>query len=57
MDVKFLEKVGLEGKKYYQFTAIDDCIRFRILRIYDHNSVQNAQDYVDQLKAALPFAI
>lgn len=57
VDVKFLEKLGLEGKKYYQFTAIDDCTRFRVLRIYDHNTVQNAQDFINQVKQALPFAI
>ena len=57
IDVKFLEKVGSEGKRYYQFTAIDDCTRFRVLRIYGHNTVHNAQDFVDQLQKALPFAI
>ncbi len=57
MDVKFLEKLGLQGKKYYQFTAIDDCTRFRVLRIYDHNTVQNAQDFVNQVKRVLPFAM
>lgn len=45
------------GKRYYQFTAIDDCTRYRILRIYDHNTVHNASDFVKQVQAALPFAI
>jgi transposase InsO family protein len=57
VDVKFLDNLGLSGKKYYQFTAIDDCTRFRILRIYDHNNVKNASDFIDQVKQALPFAI
>lgn len=57
VDVKFLDKLGLGGKKYYQFTAIDDCTRYRVLRIYDHTSVQSAADFINQVKAALPFAI
>src|ERR1700726_4276964 len=36
IDVKFVTPMsGAKRKKYYQFTAIDDCTR-RILRIYDH---------------------
>lgn len=57
IDVKFLEKTAFAGKRYYQFTAIDDCTRFRVLRIYDHNTVKNAADFVDQVRRALPFAI
>ena len=57
VDVKFLDKLGFSGKRYYQFTAIDDCTRFRVLRIYDHNTVNNAQDFVDRVKHVLPFAI
>lgn len=57
MDVKFLDKTAFSGKRYYQFTAIDDCTRFRVLRIYDHHSVQSATDFVEQVQKALPFAI
>jgi transposase InsO family protein len=57
IDVKFIDKLGFSGKRYYQFTAIDDCTRFRVLRIYDHNTVKNATDFINQVKAALPFAI
>ena len=37
MDVKFvtpLASAKAPKKRYYQFTAIDDCIRLRVLRIY-----------------------
>ena len=37
VDVKFIEPLGQTGlrrKKYYQFTAIDDCTRLRVLRAY-----------------------
>lgn len=57
IDVKFIEKLGQDQKRYYQFTAIDDCTRFRVLRIYDHNTVANASDFVDRLREQLPFAI
>jgi transposase InsO family protein len=57
IDVKFIEKIGSEQKRYYQFTAIDDCTRFRVLRVYDHNTVKSAADFVDRLREQLPFAI
>lgn len=57
IDVKFLDNLAFTGKRYYQFTAIDDCTRFRVLRIYDHNTVANATDFIKQVKTALPFAI
>jgi transposase InsO family protein len=57
VDVKFLNSEAFAGKRYYQFTAIDDCTRYRVLRIYDHNTVKNAADFVDKVQKALPFAI
>ena len=35
MDVKFLERIPGTRKRLYQFTAIDDCTRIRVLKIYD----------------------
>jgi hypothetical protein len=32
IDVKFIEPIKGSRKRYYQFTAIDDCTRLRILR-------------------------
>lgn len=57
VDVKFVPKMNEEKKKYYQFTAIDDCTRFRVLKIYDQNNEQSAMDFVNHVKQALPFAI
>ncbi len=57
VDVKFLDRLAFQGKRYYQFTAIDDCTRYRVLRIYDHNTVANAAEFVDEVRKALPFAI
>ncbi len=55
--MKFLDNLAFSSKRYYQFTAIDDCTRFRVLRIYDHNTVANAADFINQVKTALSFAI
>ena len=35
MDVKFLERIPTTGQRLYQFTAIDDCTRIRVLKVYD----------------------
>ena len=35
MDVKFLERIAGTRKRLYQFTAIDDCTRLRVLKVYD----------------------
>jgi hypothetical protein len=36
VNVKFIEPLGQSGRrrKFYQFTAIDDCTRLRVLRAY-----------------------
>lgn len=57
IDVKFIDKAVGHGKRHYQFTAIDDCTRYRVLRIYDHNGVKSATDFVNQVREVLPFAI
>lgn len=57
VDVKFINQKEFSGKRYYQFTAIDDCTRYRVLRIYDHNSVKSSTEFINQVKEALPFAI
>lgn len=33
MDVKFLERIPGTGRRLYQFTAIDDCTRIRVLKV------------------------
>lgn len=57
VDVKFIDHIAFEKRRYYQFTAIDDCTRYRILRIYDAHTVKNAVDFINQVKEVLPFAI
>ena len=40
IDVKFIAPLPGSRKKHYQFTAIDDCTRIRVLRIYDRLNQQ-----------------
>jgi hypothetical protein len=43
-------------KRYYQYTAIDDCTGVRVLRIYETNSQRSALKFVDHVmkKTSLP---
>jgi transposase InsO family protein len=45
------------AKKYYQYTAIDDCTRLRVLRIYDTNNQKTAIQFADYVIARLPFQV
>src|SRR6266700_2334070 len=54
VDVKHLK---LGGRHSYQFTAIDEATRYRVLRVYAHNSIRSATDFVDELRRRFPVAI
>ncbi len=38
IDVKFIEPIKGVRKKHYQYSAIDDCTRLRVLRIYERRA-------------------
>jgi hypothetical protein len=60
VDVKFIEPLGqkeLRRKKYYQFTAIDDCTRLRVLRAYPRCDQKTAIAFIDEVMAKLPFKV
>jgi transposase InsO family protein len=58
IDVKFIEPIkGAPRKKYYQYTAIDDCTRLRVLRIYPQNNQKTAIQFVDYVLEKLPFVV
>ena len=57
VDVKFVAPLKGSRKKYYQFTAIDDCTRIRVLRIYDRLNQTTAIRFVDYVVEKLPFAV
>ena len=57
MDVKFLERIPGTTKRLYQFTAIDDCTRIRVLKIYDKCNQRTAIKFLNEVRKRLPFRI
>jgi len=58
IDVKFIAPIGGTPKqKHYQFTAIDDCTRLRVLRIYPRLNQQTAIQFADYVLEKLPFQV
>ena len=57
MDVKFLERIPGTGKRLYQFTAIDDCTRIRVLKVYDRCNQHTAIRFLNEVRKRLPFRI
>jgi transposase len=57
LDVKFLERIPGTGKRLYQFTAIDDCTRIRVLKIFDACTQRAAIRFVDDVLRRLPFRV
>jgi transposase InsO family protein len=57
LDVKFIPRVGRARQRFYQFTAIDEATRFRVLRIYDHDNTKTAIDFLREVREHFPFAI
>jgi len=57
VDVKFIEPIGGTRKKHYQFTAIDDCTRIRVLRVYPRNNQKTAIQFIDYVLEKLPFGV
>ena len=43
--------------KYFQFTAIDDCTRLRVLRIYPTLNQATAIQFLDYVVQRLPFQV
>jgi transposase InsO family protein len=58
VDVKFIAPLAASSrKKYYQFTAIDDCTRLRVLRAYPRCDQKTAIQFIDHVLSKLPFAV
>jgi transposase InsO family protein len=57
MDVKFLERIPGTRKRLYQFTAIDDCTRIRVLKVYDACTQATAINFLNEVVRRLPFRI
>jgi transposase len=56
VDIKYVPD-RIEGKRYYQFTAIDCASRWRYLRVYDDMGSREAISFVEELLTVAPFRI
>ena len=41
----------------YQYTAVDDCTRYRVLRVYSRRTEYNTLDFLDCVLEKMPFPI
>ena len=57
LDVKFLERIPGTRRRLYQFTAIDDCTRIRVLKVYDACNHRTAIRFIDEVLRRLPFRV
>ncbi|MBQ9428033.1 MAG: transposase [Clostridia bacterium] len=61
IDVKFVPSACLvgeaEGKKFYQYTAIDEYSRFRYLEAFEEHSTYSSTLFLEHLIKAFPFKI
>ena len=57
VDVKFLERIPGSRRRLYQFTAIDDCTRIRVLKVYDRCNQATAIRFIDEVRQRLPFRV
>ena len=48
IDVKFLERIPGTRKRLYQFTAIDDCTRVRVLKVFDACNQATAIRFIER---------
>jgi predicted ATPase/class 3 adenylate cyclase len=55
IDVKFIAPLPGSRKKHYQYTAIDDCTRIRVLRAYDRCNQATSIRFLDEVLAKLSF--
>src|SRR6266849_7968677 len=54
VDVKF---VKIAGRWAFQYTALDDCTRFRVLRLYPRLHHRASLAFLTELRTAFPFPI
>lgn len=58
IDVKFVPNCcSADGKKYYQYTAIDECTRWTYRYMYDEHSTYSSVDFLKRLIQIFPAPI
>ena len=58
VDVKFVPSYCVvNGRKYYQYTAVDECTRWTFREMYDEHSTYSSADFLKKLILNCPFPI
>ncbi len=58
VDVKFVPSYCVvNGQKYYQYTAVDECTRWTFREMYDEHSTYSSVDFLKKLILNCPFPI
>lgn len=58
VDVKFVPSYCVvNGQKYYQYTAVDECTRWTFREMYDEHSTYSSTDFLKKLIVSCPFPI
>ena len=47
----------VDGRKYYEYTAVDECSRWTFREMYDEHSTYSSRDFLLKLIAHAPFPI
>ena len=45
------------GPGFYRYTAVDDCTRYRVLRLYSRRTAENTVDFIENVLEEMPFPI
>lgn len=58
IDVKYVPSYcPSDGRKYYQYTAIDECTRLTFRQMYDEHSTYSSKLFLDEMFKYFPFPI
>ena len=58
LDVKFVPSYCVvDGRKYYQYTAVDECTRWTFRERYDEHSTYSSKKFLERLIEKAPFPI
>lgn len=58
VDVKFVpSECVVDGRKYYQYTAVDECTRWTYRQMYDEHSTYSSEQFLIALIRHAPFQI
>lgn len=58
IDVKYVPMYCVaDGRKYYQYTAKDECTRWTFREMYEEHSTYSSKDFLEKLVRSAPFPI